>query len=248
MKKKLSLKQECKLNGANFQAISGRIEAGLSKKKAFSIPSNPPKELIFEGIILDLKKFCKNSRFNYRKVLKAIYIKKLPLKKALALAKAERDKSDQLGNKKETNLKAICIKRGLSYHAVYQRIVSGWSVKDALETPINSHKKRIIDGKEVVLKDYCKKHKLDYKQVQNRLFQKKLPLEEALDLSQGKRPGKFKYKGKLVSLQKECLKQGRNYDRVRRFVGKDNMTLEEAFDKDKLVQKAKDLRKKSKKQ
>ena len=44
---------------------------------------------------------------------------------------------------KENGLASICRKRGLHYGAVVSRIKSGWSVDDALNTPLKRKREQI---------------------------------------------------------------------------------------------------------
>lgn len=131
--------------------------------------------------------------------------------------------------KKEMNLRAVCRQKGLKYLTIYQRIKTGWTIKDALSTPINSPKKYIVNGKEVEIKGYCDKHKLDFTAVRNRIYQSGMSFEDAIDFSKGTIRKKFKLKGREIILKHECSARGFSYSRIQRLINIKGMSVLKAF-------------------
>lgn len=118
------------------------------------------------------------------------------------------------------SLKEMCEKKGLNYYAVYQRIQTGWTLKQALAKPINKQKPHKIHGKKISLKEYCKKNKINFSKASNRFYGQKMSLEDAVDFSKGRSRTRFKLNGKIISLKAEAQKRGLSpsavYQRVRR--------------------------------
>jgi len=215
MLKDLSLWQKCKKSNLNYRVVLGRVLGGWSIEKALKTSSNPPLELNLEGIIVNLEKICTVKKLNYQGVLKLIYTDNLSVKQALESMKEQGNKAVyQTITKEKQGLAGECAKRGLNYSTVYQRLKFGWSMEEALSTPINSPKDYEVGGEKVKLKDYCIKNKLDYITVRNRVHQSKMSFEDAIDMTKGKFHTRYKLNGKVVSIKEECNKRGLSYQSV----------------------------------
>ena len=214
MSESLSLWKICEEKNLNYKVVIGRVLGGWSTEKALNTSCNPPLELSIEGIVVDLEHLCSVKKLNYQTVLRLIYSDNYSLKVALILAQEKKDEvkeSYQTITKEKEGLAGECAKRGLNYSTVYQRLKTGWTMEEALATPINSHKKYSINGKEVKLKEYCLKNKLDYIAVRNRLHQSKMTFEDAIDMSKGTIRKKYTLNGKPISIREECHKRGLSY-------------------------------------
>ena len=130
---------------------------------------------------------------------------------------------------KQYTVKELAKKYGMLKSVLSNRIVMGWNLRKALDTPVEDKEWEIArGGRTMNLKDWCEEVKLPYKAVHLRITRYGWDIEKALTTPLDDR---YEFNGKNLTLAEWARETGIGYDTLRYRILFKNWPLEKAFTK-----------------